>query len=719
MARRLPRRQSPRLDLQPGGLLLGLVLGLLVGGGLGLWGRLPLHSPRAINTEVWRLISPGGDVGVVSQGIGRGVHIAEGALLIRPHVFSRSDLLSYVHTQGIGRIEVEPASGSGLFRLNLRGPGGTPPIFMLLSPSSYAIGATPGATIPRPTDGPVILTAAGGQVSLDVGDGPQVIGQGGITELELTGNDEEVRIARVAISDTAGAELYAETFVDQPLVPLGGLFGALLGASAGLAATVVVRRGRNRIEGALAVAALALPAALALWMPSRHWLYLAERLYLAHTPSWELARIGLLLGLTPLWVGGLLRSGLLAPRVGPAASPSVLWYALAAACSLLGVRDLGVMGVPIALVGALVLISPLRVVKAAWADPARWLLQDAPAFVLIAVLGWPLGLLPAALWRLLHLGAAAPSLLRRGASEGADQLFVFGLLALLGLELAARDSRLDNSWNIERLTGMTVVGAPWQDPFPYWSEQCGSGGRTLVFVGGSSTGGAYQLSKEPEAYFAAQTHAALCASRAPDQALHTFNFGDGGRDTFTIARSLDNILAQAPADVLVAYIGVNDILGAQNAMSRKQREAAIAARGEALAGLGRLADHSRVLTGIGLLLRPLQAGQGGHVPDVPLPDAEENLRAVAATMGARGGALLLVTELLAADEGDRLAPYNALLQRLDAEYPQVRHVNSRDLLGPDDGLLLVDRNHLSKEGHKRLGAALGPVVAELLDWGSP
>jgi hypothetical protein len=117
---------------------------------------------------------------------------------------------------------------------------------------------------------PVILTAAGGQVSLDVGDGPQVIGQGGISELELTGNDEEVRIARVAISDTAGAELYAETFVDQPLVPLGGLFGALLGASAGLAATVVVRRGRNRIEGALAVAALALPAALALWMPSRH-----------------------------------------------------------------------------------------------------------------------------------------------------------------------------------------------------------------------------------------------------------------------------------------------------------------------------------------------------------------------------------------------------------------------------------------------------------------
>jgi lysophospholipase L1-like esterase len=49
----------------------------------------------------------------------------------------------------------------------------------------------------------------------------------------------------------------------------------------------------------------------------------------------------------------------------------------------------------------------------------------------------------------------------------------------------------------------------------------------------------------------------------------------------------------------------------------------------------------------------------------------------------------------------------------------VRHVNSRDLLGPDDGLLLVDRNHLSKEGHKRLGAALRPVVTELLDWGSP
>ena len=719
MARRLPRRPRQQLDLQPGALLVGMVLGLLMGAGLGLFGRLPLHSPRPINTEVWRLISPGREAGVADQGIGRGVHIAEGALLIRPHVFSRSDLLSYVHTPGIGRIEVEPAAGSGLFRLNLRGPGGTPPIFMLLSPSSYAIGATPGGTIPRPTDGPIVLTAAGGQVSLDVGDGPQVIGQGGISELELTGNEEEVRIARIAIVDTAGAELYAESFVDQPLVPIGGLAGALIGGVAGLAAAAVVSRGRGRMEGALSTAVLALPAAVALAMPSRQWLYLAERLYLAHTPSWELARVGLLLGLTPLCVGGLLRSGLLEPRVGPSARPGGLWYGLAAACSLLGARDLGAIGVPVAVVGALVLLSPLRVVKAAWADPARWLLQDAPAFALVAVLGWPLGLLPAALWRLLHLTAAAPSLLRRGASEGADQLFVFGLLGLLGLELAARDSRLDNSWNIERLTGQTSSGAPWQDPEPYWSERCGSAGRTVVFVGGSSTGGAYQLSKEPEAYFAAQTHAALCAGRATDQSLHTFNFGDGGRDTFTISRSIDNILARAPADLLVAYIGVNDILGAQNAMSRKQREAAIAARGEALAGLGRLANHSRVLTGFGLLLRPLQAGQGGDVPDVPLPDAEENLRAVATVMGARGGQVLLVTELLAADEGDRLAPYNALLQRLDAEYPQVRHVNSRDLLGPDDGLLLVDRNHLSKEGHRRLGAALRPYVAELLGWGSP
>ena len=162
MARRPPRRTRPHLDLAPGGLLLGLVLGLLLGAGLGLFGRLPLHSPRPINTEVWRLISPGREAGVADQGNGRGVHIAEGALLIRPHVFSRSDLLSYVHTAGIGRIEVEPAAGSGLFRLNLRGPGGTPPIFMLLSPSSYAVGATPGATIPRPTDGPIVLTAAGG-----------------------------------------------------------------------------------------------------------------------------------------------------------------------------------------------------------------------------------------------------------------------------------------------------------------------------------------------------------------------------------------------------------------------------------------------------------------------------------------------------------------------------------------------------------------------------
>jgi hypothetical protein len=132
----------------------------------------------------------------------------------------------------------------------------------------------------------------------------------------------------------------------------------------------------------------------------------------------------------------------------------------------------------------------------------------------------------------------------------------------------------------------------------------------------------------------------------------------------------------------------------------------------ALSGLEGLEGYSRLLTGLGLLLRPTPPTPT-LVVAVPLEDAEENLRALAASTTTAGGELLLVPEYTEPFVGTQLLPYWDMEKRLATELPHVHYLDLHPVLStqPD---MLVDRNHLSRSGSQIVADQLLPAVLPLL-----
>ena len=242
---------------------------------------------------------------------------------------------------------------------------------------------------------------------------------------------------------------------------------------------------------------------------------------------------------------------------------------------------------------------------------------DGPAHLSVFCLGWGAGLLGAIGWRMLTIvSAAGDGLLRKAPRPTTDLLFVMALLTPVSLELAVRSSYLEEGWDLARLSGDLAPSVGWQDPAPFWTGDCGNRAATadrtfrILWMGGSSTGGAYQFRDQPTAFYPAQTHQRLCDQLPPDARLVSENYGDGGRDTFTISRSIADIANRAPFSLVVVYTGVNDLLTMSGTKTRAQREAIQAERDATTSTLARVSAQSRLLTGIGLFLRPLHDTEG-------------------------------------------------------------------------------------------------------------
>lgn len=686
-------------------------LGALLGAALGAWlghacGGV-FVAPEPLDPARWYVIVPGRDASVVDPR-GRGTGVTGGALELVPHVFSRADVVTLREARPISALHVALAEGSGPLKLHLREGGHS----LHLALARGAVATLPGEW--RSVDGPLTVRIIDGTVRV----GDVTIGRMNAPVVELSALDAPVRVRRLALEGADGATLVDEDFAATwaarapvaPAAALGGLAGFL------------AARG-----GPAGLLALALPLVVTL-VPSSAWLALVERLYLVRATPWGLAGAALALALAPLAVQALAATRRALPgapadahgepraRGGgarPAAHLSRAARALPLLAAALASRDLSGAGWFLAPLGLAWLALPLAFARAARLDAAGLLLRDLPAQVVVAALGFPLGLLPATAWRLALLVAGAGQLLRRAPRAAADAIFLSGLLLVPASELAIRGSWVGGAWDAARLEG----AAAWRDPTPFWEGTCGEAPRTVLFVGGSSTGGAYQFRDAPEAFFPAQVHARLCAAGA---AVRTLNLGDGGRDSFTVSRSVDTLLAAHRPALIVSYLGVNDLLTAEHTRTRAEREAEEAARGAAAQGLDALARHSRLLTGLALLARPGLDTGAATVPNVPLADAEVNLRRIAAAARAAGAGLLLVTEYTARDQAGPLQPYEALQSRLGEELEGVEYADVRAPLDARVGeQLLVDRNHLSRRGGERLAEVLAPRVAERLGLPAP
>lgn len=722
--RRRARRPTPaaRGPVRVGPLALGALVGAAGGGLLADRAAPHLAAPSPVPVDRWQVVSPGLEASIYTPGVGRGTHVVDGALTIARHAFYRTENVSALTAAPVTRAELQLAPDSDAVAVVIgdSDTGGDSPQFVVLHPERYKANLATSDWTPA-RGGHYTFAWADGALTLDPGTGPVEVGRGSPGRFELGAVDGLSRVRAVRLSGPDGATLLEDDFSRATLPRAYLAAGAALGALAGLGLAWVALGGGTLAGGLLGALLLALPPLVVLETPFTAWLSLVEKLYMVRLPAWALARWALLASLLPLLAAMVLRSGVLrlpdragVDRLGMVAWPLGTGLALAAASRQLdGPRADALL--PLALVVGLPLaLLPLRVGLATHLGP--WLRRDLPALVLLATLGWAPGLLAATLWRLLALLAAVPVLLRRAPRAAVDTLLLLLLALAPAAELAVRGSWLGAAWSPEKLSlELTTDAGERSRGAAAWSDRCGAGATPhgLVVDGGSSTGGAYQFADEPGAFFTAQAHQRLCAGLDPATSLTTWNFGDGGRDTWVIAQNVEAVLDRTEADVLVLYVGVNDLLTQHHTLTRKQREVIKAERGAAARGLAGLAARSRLVTAAGLLAREVDI-DAPKVSDVPLPDAEDNLRAIAAAADARGARVLLLTEYVVPAQAFLMAPYAAMQRRLADELPNVRYADVYAHLDPyaAEGLL-ADRNHLNRRGNALLGELVAREVAAM------
>ncbi len=217
----------------------------------------------------------------------------------------------------------------------------------------------------------------------------------------------------------------------------------------------------------------------------------------------------------------------------------------------------------------------------------------------------------------------------------------------------------------------------------------------IVAVGSSSTGGAYQNDNIDEFWPAD-------LQRELGPGVQVVNQAVGGWTSLHVRRYLETQVDLVAPDVVVAYLGHNDILTPSPrpyaqllAAWRSGLDPSIATSNV----LGRL----RVYQSLRFFVQAL-ASDPGNVA-VPVSDARENYQTLADVMAARGGKLLLVTEALSPDPAP-LAAYSAMLAEL-ASQGHVAHLDAnRALLDPQVSGVFLDDCHLTRDGHLLLAEAV-------------
>ena len=687
-----------------------LVLGLVAGAFLG---RLATHQfggsftlPERPNPNEWRVISPGLEEGIGRAGAGRVTHVVDGALSIATHVFFRPDMVVPQFRGEAADVDIELAPDSGTLLVQI----GKPPVQAIqLRPDAFRSAVSGEKWISRPGVRRFQLRGESGRLSLIAGDESVDIGGFSPGRLELSSLDDWARISRISIKNGAGETALSADFAQQgpprSVLDQGTILGALVGV---LLVFLLIPFNAAAVWTAL----LALsPAIAVIALPRDVWLHGVERLYLSRIPPSEFAVFVLLVALSCVVFVALLKWVRWMSTATLFNAGFSAWCAVALFGTAAGVLAHG--GTALAWIVVWTGMG-LGAIDARTRAPQGWWLIDGLAWLFVALLGPDQGAVLVVLWRIIGV-VGTVSLWLRTSPRVAVLMLLVGMLSFPpAVEAWIRTSDVSDAWQKNRLAGERPNEKGWEDPVAGWSEQCGDAkdgtSVRVVVAGGSSVGGAYQFGGEPDAFFTAVAHKKLCAQLPADRRLQTQNFGDGDRNTYTISRTIDAHLKDA--DILVLYVGVNDVFTTQNTLTRKQREERADGVFRRFSWLPDWFSDSRLAVGLSLWFRARPNLDQPQVADVPLPDAKENHVLILNAAKERGVRVLLMTEYVQSAQRGRLRSYTEMQQSMVDDAVRWVDVSSAFIDVPDS-VALVDSNHLSREGNARLGDFL---ASELKDW---
>lgn len=420
------------------------------------------------------------------------------------------------------------------------------------------------------------------------------------------------------------------------------------------------------------------------------------------------ALAGALLGaLLPRRAGGVLLPGVVA-----GAAVFARWRGTLDALRLLAVPEavapLLIGGVPAVLLG---------VVVGARGGPRRALVAGLlPAAALLPALA--LGFPDAPGWVLGALGGLPLALAAEGsrARWPAPVLQALVLSTLPVAELAARHTQLDTTWTVtegfarartelDELLVQQQYHAYPSEGFPVRPPDPRPGVRRVVALGGSSTGGAFQMD-DLSLFWPKKLEERLSGS-----GWEVVNQAVGGWNTALIRLYVEGQLDRLAPDVLVLYVGHNDVMtrspvryGDYIAQYRAGVATTPSPLVEALRGL-------RVYNGLKFFV--LAARQRGAPVSVPIGDARENLTAIVEAATAHHAKVLLLAEGVNPDPS-LMDAYAAMEAEVAEATGAVAFDTNRALFALDSPDLYIDDCHLSISGHEVLA---GLVEKALRDGG--
>ncbi len=220
----------------------------------------------------------------------------------------------------------------------------------------------------------------------------------------------------------------------------------------------------------------------------------------------------------------------------------------------------------------------------------------------------------------------------------------------------------------------------------------------IVAMGGSSTGGAFQNDDLADFY-----PARLDALLRPG--AEVVNQGAGSWNSFHVRAYGEHWLAQADADIVTVYLGVNESQRAPvtyRDLHGRWKDGSLQSTPGPLASL-------RLLHGLRYLSRGIR---GAGELAVPPDHFEDNLRDLAARVTGSGGRVLLMPEA-AYPSAEAFAPYHGRMRDIAGDLDGVEFLETSAALADGGAALFLDQNHLTDVGHRRLAEVMQAELSRL------
>lgn len=315
--------------------------------------------------------------------------------------------------------------------------------------------------------------------------------------------------------------------------------------------------------------------------------------------------------------------------------------------------------------------------------------RNVAAIVLFGSLGVPLAMLA---WINTHAHA------RRVSAS-----YALSALLMLCLEFGLRLSALDPNWQttagwkrasveFSELLEIRRYRSYPDEGFPVKPPPADPSRRRIVALGGSSTGGAFQMD-DLDQFWPKRLDEAL-----GNTGWEVVNQAVGGWNSLHIRLYLESQIERLQPQILVLYVGHNDIL-APSPIPYRELYARYQAPSGGVARVSSWLNEIRMYVGLKYVLFALR-GEGNAVA-VPVSDARENIAAILGIAQARHAHVLLMTEGLNPDPVP-MQGYGTMLER-EAQASGNAYFDAAEALhAAGDPNLFLDDCHLSVEGHKQL-----------------